>query len=562
MPTTTAHFTRGVVVAVILAFVLRPITRPTFEIIEPLNPQDPLRLSSTTPRHVLVAGGGLAGLSAALELAERGFQVTVREAGDVLGGRLATRQVQVAKQTFAIEHGFHAWFENYHVFADIRKRLDINHFFRPWGAVQFIFKDPKYKPESLASSGPYPWNLVSIVLRSPNLRMIDAILSTRHVFDLLWFDHTSVWAKYDEESFPEWAAAKGVAKVFYDVLYAPSLSVTVNERQNISAAEMLTMNHIYFLSHPKADHREVTNEDYETAVLGPWEKRLVEMGVVIERGRRVGGLKFGETGIKVMEKEGKEGKDASFDYVVLATNLQGVKSILGSSSVSPPTALPCPSYITTTAALEQLKHQVSHLETAPSYKIFRAFFDKQLTGPYAQEIVLETPDSSPVNLIAQYHLLEKESADWAAKTGGSVIEFHLYTWEGGYEKEGGFDEGEEVHALWNFLRPTVCGHILPEMCSGNFSLMDGSIAHYDDFPSFKKGLFKYRPRSQTPRELGMTRLALAGDWLSTSFPSALMERAVATGREAANVILLEEGVRQVPVPVTSNYGPGLRVLAA
>jgi hypothetical protein len=41
-----------------------------------------------------------------------------------------------------------------------------------------------------------------------------------------------------------------------------------------------------------------------------------------------------------------------------------------------------------------------------------------------------------------------------------------------------------------------------------------------------------------------------------------MERAVATGREAANVVLLEEGVRQVPVPVTSNYGPGLRVLAA
>lgn len=562
MPSTMARFSWGVIGAVLLAIALRPISRPTFETIEPLNPQDPLHLSSTTPQHVLVAGGGLAGLSAALELAERGFHVTVREAGQVLGGRLATRQVQVANQTFAMEHGFHAWFENYHVFADIRKRLDVNHFFRPWGAVQFLFKDKRYKPESLASLGPYPWNLISIVLRSPNLRLIDAILSTRHVFDLLWFDHATVWGKYDEESFPDWAAGKGVAKVFYDILYAPSLSVTVNERQNISAAEMLSMNHIYFLSHPKADHREVTTVDYETAVLGPWQKRIEELGVVIELGKKVGGLSFGEAGVEILGEGGKEGEGERFDYVVLATNLHGIKSILASSSASPPTSLPDPSYITTTAALEQLKHQISFLEHAPSYKVFRAFFDKQLTGPYAQEIVLETPDSNPVNLIAQYHLLEEQSAEWAAQTGGSVLEFHLYTWEGGYEKEGGFEEGEEVHALWEYLKPTVCGHLLPEMCERNFTLVDGSLAHYDDFPSFKKGLFKYRPRAQTPRELGMKRLAFAGDWLSTSFPSALMERAVATGREAANVVLLEEGVRQVPVPVTSNHGPGLRVLAA
>jgi isorenieratene synthase len=88
------------------------------------------------------------------------------------------------------------------------------------------------------------------------------------------------------------------------------------------------------------------------------------------------------------------------------------------------------------------------------------------------------------------------------------------------------------------------------------------VAHYEDFPSFKKGLHKYRPRSQTPHQLGLTRLSLAGDWLSTSFPSALMERAVATGREAANVVLQEEGIRQVPLPVTTSHGPGLRVLAS
>ena len=39
--------------------------------------------------------------------------------------------------------------------------------------------------------------------------------------------------------------------------------------------------------------------------------------------------------------------------------------------------------------------------------------------------------------------------------------------------------------------------------------------------------------------------------------SALMERAVATGREAANVALLKDDVRQVDLPHLRRKGPGL-----
>lgn len=50
--------------------------------------------------------------------------------------------------------------------------------------------------------------------------------------------------------------------------------------------------------------------------------------------------------------------------------------------------------------------------------MLRAYFDQRLMGPYADDVVLETPDANPVNLIAQYHLLEGESKEWADKTGG------------------------------------------------------------------------------------------------------------------------------------------------
>ena len=56
---------------------------------------------------------------------------------------------------------------------------------------------------------------------------------------------------------------------------------------------------------------------------------------------------------------------------------------------------------------------------------------------------------------------------------------------------------------------------------------------------------------------GFANLVLAGDWVHTDHPTALMERAVATGRHAANSILASDGLREVPVPAAKKKGPGL-----
>jgi uncharacterized protein with NAD-binding domain and iron-sulfur cluster len=176
--------------------------------LNPKNPDAPDSLSQS--KSVLIIGGGLAGLSAALELSERGYDVTIRESNEVCGGRVEGRKKKLVHpkppltefDSFNIEHGFHAWFHNYYTLKDIRDRLDINDNFRPWDAVKYIFRD--YKPESIASEGPYPINILKIMLNSPNLRLDQAIKSTLSLPDLMFFNYKTIAHQYDNITFYEW----------------------------------------------------------------------------------------------------------------------------------------------------------------------------------------------------------------------------------------------------------------------------------------------------------------------------------------------------------------------
>ena len=82
------------------------------------------------------------------------------------------------------------------------------------------------------------------------------------------------------------------------------------------------------------------------------------------------------------------------------------------------------------------------------------------------------------------------------------------------------------------------------------------VNSFENFSSFQKGLLKFRPTTRSLSDNGLNNAYLAGDWIKTDYPSALMERAVSTGREAANEILLKDNVQQVQMLVVNKQGPG------
>jgi hypothetical protein len=265
----------------------------------------------------------------------------------------------------------------------------------------------------LYSKGPYPLNLIGIIERSPNLKVTDAIESVLGLPDLAFWDFDEAFAKYDNISFPEWAKDKRVSKKFYDIIMQPSLSVTLNERDIFSAGEMLMFQQIYFMSNDQSDDREVATINYYDAILKPWISYLENNGVRIIYNNGVKSLKINPKTMLTYGSIDEQGDDSTiYDHIIISSDLGPVQSIINTTfdNYSNETLI--------TNALKVCKDDyLNRMKIAPDYKVLRVWFDQQMNSSAPD--VLETPDYTPINLIAQYHLLEKEYSIWATKTGGS-----------------------------------------------------------------------------------------------------------------------------------------------
>ena len=62
--------------------------------------------------------------------------------------------------------------------------------------------------------------------------------------------------------------------------------------------------------------------------------------------------------------------------------------------------------------------------------------------------------------------------------------------------------------------------------------------HPDSFTLFSPGSHRFRPQTRSP----VANLFFAGDWIRTETPWWYMEKAVATGRLAADAILRDRGL--------------------
>jgi carotenoid phi-ring synthase / carotenoid chi-ring synthase len=520
----------------------------------------------------VVVGGGIAGISAAVVLAERGVQVTVVEAADFLGGRLgAWSHTLPDGSEQVVEHGFHAFFRHYDTWRAILARVGT--VLRPVEGYPVISR--RWPAEDLgALPAAPPLNLLALFARSPSLRLREIVGADAGLgFALLAHSPGDTVARFDDLSAAEFLHRLGVSDRAREMLFEAFARSFFCDQSGLSAAELVAMFHYYFLGNPAGIGFDAPAEDHRTAIWDPLAAYLRERGADIRLGTRVQGLerqgtawrilvdartaagraKVAGQGGAVPTGEGPRGQandgaglsgavaagpddggsgttgagtsgagtsGAAFgpvgaaqgaagawveaEHVVLALDPGGLRDLLAESPVAP-----------------DLARRAASLQVAPPFAVTRLWLDRPVRPDRA---VFSAVSGEPtLDSVTLYSRLEGESARWAARTGGEVVELHSYACTAPDAAEATRRMRAELAAIW------------PETAEARvLDLVERSEA---TAPAFPPGSAGTRPGVLTDAP----GVRVAGDYVDCPHPSGLMERAAMTGVLAANDILASVG---------------------
>ncbi|GIG85326.1 hydroxysqualene dehydroxylase [Plantactinospora endophytica] len=470
----------------------------------------------------LVVGGGVAGISAAVVLAERGVRVTVLEGRSRLGGRLDTRAETLADGTAQpVDHGFHAFFRQYHNLRAILRRIDpALDLLRPVPGYPVLHADWPAEDFGRLPARP-PWNLLALLARSPSLRLRDLRrMDGRAALPLLAYHPRRTYADLDHTTAEELLDALRLPDRARAMLFEVFSHSFFNHEAELSAAELVANFHFYFLGNPEGLAFDAPDRDYESAIWQPLAEYLRRHGARIQLDEPVTSVVPDDGGGWRLET-GSGARYRARD-VVLAVDPPALVALLAGSPEL-------------TARAPVLAGQVARLGTGPPYAVARYW----LAGDVATDRAVFSGVSRQPTLdsVTLYHRLESEARQWAARTGGSVLELHAYA----------CPDGVPAAELARRMLAELAG-LWPEVA--DLPVRDLRCRVERQAPAFRPGDSADRPGVRTDAD----RLYLAGDGIRTELPSALLERAALTGMLAANHILRRAGAATTPIRTIPHHG--------
>ncbi|WP_189041774.1 FAD-dependent oxidoreductase [Micromonospora sonchi] len=466
------------------------------------------------PATAVVVGGGIAGMSAAVVLAERGVQVTVLEAAPTLGGRLGAWPETLADGSSQVnEHGFHAFFRQYYNWRNILRRIDpALRFLRPVPGYPVL--SARWPTEEFGRLPPAPpANLLTLLARSPSVRLRDLRGMDRDAaLPLLAYHPVRTYAEFDRVTAEELLTSLRLPDRARAMLFEVFSHSFFNHEAEMSAAELIAQFHFYLLGNPEGLAFDCPDEDYATAIWAPLARHVERHGGRVLTGVAATGLGRDPAGWRVATAE----RAYRAGHVVLAVDPPALAALVAAS----PTLAD--------AAPQLVAAMPAYGRPGPPYAVARYWCDGDVRPDRA--IFSGVSRQPTLDSVTLYHRLEHESRRWAERTGGSVIELHAYACEPGVPAT---ELAERMRAELTELWPEA----------GRLRVRELHARVEAKAPAFAVGSHARRPGVRTDAD----GLYLAGDGIRTDFPSALMERAAATGILAANHILRSAGAAAEPL---------------
>jgi squalene-associated FAD-dependent desaturase len=467
-------------------------------------------------RRVLVVGGGLAGIAAALDCAAAGARVTLVEVRRRLGGAAYSFE----REGLQMDNGQHVFLRCCVAYRALLARLGSERLTKVQERLDIPVLKPGSRPAVLRrGSLPAPLQLAASLTRYPHLSLTERLGVARAAFGLMRLNPED--EALDEIGFGEWLARHGQSEravsALWDLIALPTL--------NLPAADASLALSAFVFRTGLLSAADAGDVGFHEATLGetigaPAERALRDAGVEVRLGWRAERLEQSAGGF---ELSGAAGEELSADAAVVALPHTRAATLL-EPLLGEPAAL------------------LRGLGSSPIVNL-HIVYDRQ---------VCDEPFAAGVGTPVQY-LFDRTTAA-GAPAGCQYLAVSL----SGADRE----MGKSVDELREEYLPAL-SELLPRARQAKVELFVATREHAATFRAAPgTGALRLGPLTSVPG------LVLAGAWTATGWPATL-EGAVLSGHAAAAGALEALGIDRrdlaeaagSPAAIASGLGAGAGVPA-
>ena len=474
---------------------------------------------NSSTAHVVVVGGGVGGISAAIELAERGLSVTVLERAGALGGKVRGWR---DKDGYSLEHGLHGWWLDYGNFRDLLERVGAKtNLTAPVGPFTIVHRNGIVDRLTFSDRSS-PFHVLGALRGLKSVGWRGKFSAIRAGLKIVAFESDNEYGELDCIDFHTWMKSAGVSAKAIQAVFEPTIRSNLFlpiEQTSAAAGINAIKGALYTRNSWRFSWLRGNTNDY---LWRPLAAHLMNLGGRIDLGVRVTGLELDTNRVNTVLccKKGSSEKKVRADYVILSVDIESCKAIIRRS-----------------LGHISFFNDIFNLSTT-DVLVTRTWFKSNvhLEYPHAMLLGFRIVDS-----FIDVSRFQREMRNFDTL----VIETQSYL------AQSWMDASE------NTIRDLVLRDLrdaLPELKDIPF-FKSVVIRHPGQFAAFGLGCDTFRPTPCTP----ITNLYMAGDWIRTPERLMFMENAVVSARRAASAILQSE--IQETVPIVPLRQPDATVLA-